>query len=233
MLDHKIVVTALLDGLTEDEFLHQVLKLIKAQQDNSAIVPALSPTASAEATKAATLKGYFDVRDSLKAQQKRNTKKINNMIKEIKKDVISNWCPQVQTAVEGDTDKVKLLGMAIKGKDDQKPEPNITVCNSKPSIENISLDNLLEHDIFIRNNKSGKIGLPFGAKRADIYISYGEAMPQDIRRMFYLGSPYKGKFTNTFSTEQTGMKVWYIVVYVPKNKKVVCQMSDPKMAIII
>jgi len=194
MNEYKLIVTALLDGLTETEFYDRMLVLIKAQIDHDTIVPDLSPTASAEGTKATTLKGYFDLRASLKAQQKSNTSSIRKLIKDMKNDVTSGWCPQVQEAVQGDGDKVKLLALGIKGEDDQESEPEYTVSNSKPTIEDISMKNSLEHTLLIRNNMSGKIGLPYGAKRADVYISYGEGMPVDIKKMTWLGEASRGKF---------------------------------------
>jgi hypothetical protein len=51
----------------------------------------------------------------------------------------------------------------------------------------------------------------------DIYEFVGKDDPKDIRKMTYMGSPSRGKFTNHFTVDQLGETVWYMIVYVPKK----------------
>jgi len=51
----------------------------------------------------------------------------------------------------------------------------------------------------------------------DLYAITGTDEPKDVKKMTYLGSPFKGKFVNTFTADQVGSTVWYIVIYVTKK----------------
>ena len=217
MLNYKLIVTALLDNLTEDDFRDRVKALIQAEVDNPTIIPGLSPTAAAETTKVVALDALYLKRDSLIQQQKTNTGQIYALVKEITDDITSKWVPQVQTAVAGDENLVKLLGFGIKGEDNQQSEPEVSVSNSKPDITFVDINHYLQIALTIRNNVTGKIGLPFDAKRLDIYMSFLYEQPLTLSKMQYVGSATRGKFTVHFPPEQLHQTVWFIAVYVPKT----------------
>jgi hypothetical protein len=233
MNENKLIVTALLDKLSENEFLRRMKKLIKAQQDFPAIVPNLKPTADDEEAKTVKMDQLFGIRDGLKAQQKANTGLIRDLIKEMKNDVTSKWCSQVQDAVADDKNKVKQLALGIKGEDDLQSEPEFNVTNSHPEILSIDINSPLTHILFLRNNKTGQRGLLPDARDIEVYGFIGAEPPADYKKMTYLGRATRGKFTNRFAADQVGQTIWYFAIYVPRKKSIVAETASKVKAIVM
>jgi hypothetical protein len=214
----KLIITTNFDNLSQDDFLDKVKAMIKAEIDNPTIVADLDPAPAAVTTKVEKIESLVLENSVLKQKQKDNTGKIKDLEKDVKNDLTSKWANQVQNTPGMDKNKAALLGFGSKGLDDGHAEPEVNISNSNPTITIVNASRHLEHTLFIRNNVTGKIAMPYDAKDTDVYMFIGKDEPVDFRKSAtYLGVAKRGKYTNTFSEDQVGQVVWYYVVYKPRK----------------
>ena len=92
----------------------------------------------------------------------------------------------------------------------------VTCSNSHPIVSDFEYG-YLTHTFHIRNNVTGKYGLPDDAYYIEVFEQIGGDEPKDYHKMTSVGRVVRGKFTNHFDPTQQGSFVWYMFVYVPKN----------------
>jgi hypothetical protein len=214
-LERKLIVTTNQDGLNQADFMNDADAKIKAQVDNSTIVPGIDPTVSSTQAKAADLRTKFNLRTSLLAQVHQVTGQINDVERELKSDFVE-WATQIQKAVAGDVNKVKLLKFGIKGVYDGQSESPISFTNSHLVIVNVFNSGHLIHTIEAVNNLSLTSKLPFDVDHIDLYETDNEANITDLKKMIYLGVMKRSKFINHFNASELNKDFWYVAVYVPK-----------------
>ncbi|MCX6706215.1 MAG: hypothetical protein NTV24_03900 [Candidatus Woesebacteria bacterium] len=215
-LDPKIEVTANLEGLTKPQFVVITGGIAQAAIDNPTVAPTtLDPTPAALKAEVQIMAALMVAAQNLVQQLRNNTELINKSLKIINDFIVSGWVPEIQKKVTNPED-IKLLGFGIKGVFDGHSGSGVSITNSKPDISNVEYRHL-EHILTFRNNITGHIGLPYDGLRIDIYEYIGTTEPTDIKKMTYIGSASRGKFTNHFTEDQLGQKVWYIAVYVGKK----------------
>jgi hypothetical protein len=214
----KLILTTNFAGLTEDEFIEKVVNMIKAEIDNPALVPGLTPAPDDVQAKVDEIKTLKQENKQMKQKQKDNTGKIKDLKKDIKNDLTSKWANQAQNAPGMDKNKAALLGFGSKGLDDGHSEPSVNINNSNPEIAIVDASRHLQLMLTIHNNVTGKIGLPKDAKGIDIYMFMGKDEPVDFRKSgTYVGRAKRGKRTIKFAEDQMGLIVWFYVIYVPRN----------------
>ena len=232
-LNPKTIVTVLFKGLTFAEFLVKVKSMAQALVTYTGLFPTLNPTPANFQTEVNTLDTLETKEKNLVQQLKANTEAKNKQKKKVN-DIAVNYASQIQNTTGVTVENIKKVGFGVKGVDDQQAPDEVKVANSKPTIEEIDQNRKLEHTLTIHNDITGKIGLPNDAKHADVYEFFGGAQPPvDIKKMTYLGAATRGKYTNHFLPDQVGQLVWYIVVYVPKKKGGVPEISNAVSATVL
>ncbi|HEX7413086.1 MAG TPA: hypothetical protein VF411_03490 [Bacteroidia bacterium] len=239
----EMVLTANLADLTETNFVKKTTGMVQAEIDNPLLVPGLNPAPPIVQGKINSLTGYFTMRDTLKNQQKANTKLIGDTIAAITNDITNSWRPQAQTALTGTPNgeaNAGLLGFGTKGVDTGHGGlPTARAANSYPLIREIDVNVHLQHTLHTVNSATGHNKLPADAKHIEVYEQIGGAMPTSIKGMLHAGICKHGKFINHFdaidpSTNKTnlGLTVWYILVYVDKKTLVMLEQSPALSGII-
>jgi len=232
-LNPKMLVTVLFKGLSFPKFLIKVKAMSAALNTHTALFPDLDPTP-------ADFKIEVDKLDDLETKEKNliQNLKANTQAKLAQKKVVTDiatdrYANQIQNTANVTVENVKQVGFGIKGVDDLQSDDIATVLNSIGEIDEIDTNNHLELTLHIRNNKTGLLALPDDAKRMDVYLSYGSDKPTDISKMQYAGSAVRGKITVHFLQENYKQDIWFIVLYVPKQKGVQVKLSEPKMSTVL
>ena len=232
-LNPKTIVTVLFKGLTFAEFLVKVKAMAQTLVTNSGLFPTLNPAPSSFQTEVNNLDTMETKEKNLIQQLKANTEAKKKQKKKVN-DIAVAYATQIQNTTGVTVENIKKVGFGVKGVDDLQAPDEVLVSNSKPTIEEIDQNRHQEHTLTIHNDVTGKIGLPADAKHVDVYEFFGGAQPPtDIKKMTYLGTASRGKFTNHFLPDQVGQVVWYIVVYVPKKKGAVAEISKAVSATVL
>jgi len=212
----KLIVTALVKGLSRAKFLLKVRSISQNLHDHSALVPSLDPNEGDFKLEVDALQTLMVAGDSLVAALKANTAATSKQRDKITGIMTDKYCNQIQNTPNITLENVKALGFGVKGVDDQQADDIALVSNSHPTIEELDNTRYLEIMLTIHNSKSGKIGLPEDGKRCDIFMKVGGDKPLDLKGMTYVGSSTRGHFHVHFTSDQLDQDVWFIAVYVAK-----------------
>ncbi len=216
----KLIVVSGIAGLRLTDFVLKVGGFATAATANPTIAPDLDPTPVALKLSVDALEKKIEDRVELEKQVKAKTVAINNAVEEITTDINDGWCLQIQEAVNGDVEKVKLLGFSIKGEGTGGVSTEIVgrASSSNAIISSIDSNAHMEHTIHVINSANGSVGVPPDAKSINIYMQVGGTVPpNDIDKMTYLGTIKRGKFVKEFTQDDIGKTVYYIVVYISRK----------------
>jgi len=230
VVEKKVQITANFYGKTEIQKLNKAEGIAQAHKDQDIGVVPAPPDVLSEIAEARII---IDKRAAAELQVKSYTGLLNTAINKITDEITNKWCPQDETIVGKNLDQIKSLGLGAKGFFKDSSDPLVNVSESFPEIINIA-QNHLQHTLEFLNNITKKFKLPKGAKRMDLFATIGGDEPKDIKKMTYLGSPVRGKYINTsFTADQVGLTVWYIVVYVAKKAGTTVIMTKAVSATVI
>jgi len=216
----KLIIVLNFRGLS---FLKKLLRMTDIQKNhvgNPLLVPGLDPAPDVVLTKITEAMDELTRHDSLTDQLKASTQKLDTMEAYLEGVFIDKWAKQTQNAADMNAEKAKLLGYGIKGENPPEPPSQDNV----PVIGKIDNNTHGQHTLFIQNFLTGKVALPPGISRIDIYGQTGGTQPVDLAAMIangggYLGEATKGKFVNTFGSQNLGTPEYYFAVYIDKKTK--------------
>jgi len=215
----KMIIVLLLYGLALEEKLQKMFNIATAHAANAALVTGLTPTPATILTKIAATRTLISNRDALLVQAKSITQEILDNETDLENTFVSEWATQTQNAGITEANAL-LLGYSIKGKKEVVPFPE----GSAPLVSTIDINVHGQHTIHIKNNLSGKSGLPPGVLRMDVYGQTGGTAPADLAALIangggYLGTAGRGKYINKYTVAKVGDVEYYIIVYVDKITK--------------
>jgi hypothetical protein len=235
-LEKELVLTVNFGGLTETDFVKKANGMVKAEVDNPTLVPGLNPATSIVQGKINNLVTYYTTRDTLRNQQKANTKLIWDTHDSIVNIITNQWRPEAQTALTGTASaeaNAKLLGFGTKGIDTGSSTLLVErAATSHPVIREIDENVHLQQTLHTINSASGRNKLPADAKHIEIYEQIGGVVPTSIKTMAHVGICKHGKFINHFDIADLGKIVYYIALYVDKKTLQILEQSPVVSAII-
>jgi hypothetical protein len=216
----KLILVLHFYGLPFPKKLQKMVAIKNAHVANPTLVTGLNPTATDVDTDLINAQKLLDKKADLEEQLKANTKLIYEADAKLTDIFVSKWASQTQAAIGMDEDKAKLLGYDIKGQKEVVPPKS----DSIPLIASMDISVHGVHTMYCKNNLTGKVALPDGILRIDIYGQSGGTIPVDLTSLIangggYLGQATRGKFVNTLPNDKIGQIEYYIPVYVDKATK--------------
>ena len=229
----KLIIALNFRGLSFLKKLQRMTNIQKNHVDNPLLVPGLNPAPDEVLTKITEAMDELTRHDSLMDQLKASTQKLDAMEVDLESTFVDKWAKQTQNATGMNSEKAKLLGYGIKG--ENPPEP--PTLDNVPVIGKIDNNTHGQHILSILNFMTGKVALPTGISRIDIYGQTGGTQPVDLAALMangggYLGEATKGKFVNTFGSQNLGTLEYYFAVYIDKKTKKPFTVSKVASAII-
>ena len=214
-LDPKMIVTALLN-LAFGDFLARVKSISAALKTNEALFPGIGLLPDNLVTEVGKLDALETKEDNLVQELKANTEAKEQQKQVVNDMIVDQVCTKVQNTPGVTVENIKLVGLGIKGVDDQQSEPAATATNSHPVFGDIEYAPLT-HTFNARNSVTGKFGLPAGVLYTEVREQIGGDQPTDYKKMDVVGRMIRGKFSNHFNAADKGKDVYYFLIYVPKN----------------
>jgi hypothetical protein len=219
----KFILTAGLRHLSESKFMENTNGKVLGLENNSTLVPAgLDPPVSDGRAAVDLINHKIGERTVLQEQLKSKNEEIAAKKAELNDMIVTNWMPVLQVSLAGNVSNAKLLGYGVKGLDIVPSDVSVT--NSYPKLDKIELGYLV-HTLYFLNSTTNKTPIPDDGLSIEVYEFFGADEPLSIKQMSHIGKAIRGKFTNHFTEEQKGQKVWYAFVYAPKKEGVIARQA--------
>ncbi len=218
-LKKKLILVLAFRALTLPEKLQKMMDIALAHIAKPSYVT-LNPLPAAVKTQIEAAQTLYTEREALLEQYKSKTQELHDVEDVLNNTYVDNWLTQTQAATGMTAARAKELGYKVKGDKEKVVLPE----NSAPAISRISINVHGQHTLYFLNTLSGKVGLPEGVLRIDLYGQTGGTRPADLAALIangggYLGQASRGKFVYTFNVTKPGDLEYYIAVYVDKTTK--------------
>ncbi len=232
-MNKKLIVVPNQGNLNESEIIKDSKEKANAMEEFPTIVPGIDPTPVAVKSILTGIDDNAAKRSLLLEEAMGLTEQINTDIEKVKGIFVDKWAIQIQAAPGIDVGKVKQLKFFVKGVYDGEAEPEATVLNSYPQLDDIVKSTHLVHYLNMVNSITKKIARPEDAKDTEVYMFFGEQPPDNYKDMKYLGCAKNGKFTVTFTEGDVGKTVWYFAVYLPRKKGTAAILASKVRALVV